>query len=1160
MDSDRLSSICAGLGIAEEDDSGAVIGYTKGEYCLDNLKDLQRYLRRDNPQKRDVFKQICKWNTVSRDLIPLIESYQSDRNLVITAVKILVFLTLPVDPTSYDIAQQIEYLWDLKAVMARNVTVAVIVSLLEDPLDHLESNAFTEEDWKLVQLVLTLFRNLLAIREITSQQKACGSTAQLLQLADTFLELMFEENVMDVILVLTQHVEEDCGFIRQDKLLLLEIFYYVFLGRDPEVVAKSFKKGSQDGELSASVDSLISIMEEESKKRRAVVHSNLDHSGTFSRIFMDGSKTLHKCYPASGPGDMLLKVHNVQRGPQKRIAWDHRNLITPKENLLEHLRNFLEQFLSGGYNVLMQSIRKDTRKEHPSIQNSDIITFFQVVHFVLAFQYHHISISKKACETESPSAALHNQEDSAHFKGDICGPVAETINEEMFNLVICRWRETFEGLKQTNDYKTLSAAGSLMKNMIFMIDLVLKLLPESSGDTQTARVLLYKLFYDQTDQGLTQFLLNLFRSFNMHKQPKSDLSDLLEIVHVIFRLMERLQARGSLRVTKKARRIRKKKAAKHSPEVIQNTETNDTAAIPDPAKQSTEVMQNTETDDMVAIPDPAKQSTEVMQNTETDDMAAIPDPAKQSTEVMQNTETDDMAAIPDPSVVSNEPGKTSCDQAAEDPQINCDATLRPMDPPEQINSDQVVGNDQGTSGSSSDDDDDDELPATSEVDFNVSRLVASFLNNTVVHNLCWLLKHYKTNSVRTNHYILCMLRRICDDLGMAPMLYQLSLLTIFYTILADQKSSRSREHPNIIHFLTKLVREMMKLMKKQPLLFVDILFWKTRKECHCISADALMSDMAGLKMDINALNDNDKSFPNSIADSLGDDEADVVVPHYTESQREEFSDTDDEDNLPQTEQTTKKRKRLRSLFNEETDDGDKSAPVSPGDNSIKVAKRRRSSVFTPEQENMLRNLFEKHKDDRACCRIIAGALDPDKKISPAQVSRKLKQLGLRSNVRKRKTTEKSDPQLSSTDDETLQTLVNRRKRGKGRSLEKDFLPEKSQQEKAKGGLHSDNDTLASLSRLKKKSKLDVMRKSPLEYSFVEKESYTAEDAAHEDFDSPELLDDDIESEPDNAGNTHRSKDSNIESLEDSDNGADNGPPRNIGSKRSLKLIFDDDDD
>jgi hypothetical protein len=43
---------------------------------------------------------------------------------------------------------------------------------------------------------------------------------------------------------------------------------------------------------------------------------------------------------------------------------------------------------------MMQSIRKDIKKEHPSIQNTDIIAFFQVVQFVLAFQYHLISISK----------------------------------------------------------------------------------------------------------------------------------------------------------------------------------------------------------------------------------------------------------------------------------------------------------------------------------------------------------------------------------------------------------------------------------------------------------------------------------------------------------------------------------------------------------------------------------------------------------------------------------------------------------------------------------------------------------------------------------------------------------------------------------------------
>lgn len=52
------------------------------------------------------------------------------------------------------------------------------------------------------------------------------------------------------------------------------------------------------------------------------------------------------------------------------------------------------------------------------------------------------------------------------------------------------------------------------------LNLVLKLLPEDSKESQTARILLYKLFYDQTDQGMTQFLLNLMRSFDSHKQPR----------------------------------------------------------------------------------------------------------------------------------------------------------------------------------------------------------------------------------------------------------------------------------------------------------------------------------------------------------------------------------------------------------------------------------------------------------------------------------------------------------------------------------------------------------------------------------------------------------------------------------------------------------------
>ncbi|XP_028105699.1 uncharacterized protein LOC114304743 isoform X3 [Camellia sinensis] len=78
-----------------------------------------------------------------------------------------------------------------------------------------------------------------------------------------------------------------------------------------------------------------------------------------------------------------------------------------------------------------------------------------------------------------------------------------------------------------NALDTISAAATAIASartqasvQIRMLDLVLKASPEDSNEPQTARILLYKLFYDQTDQGMTQFLLNQIKSFDTHKQAK----------------------------------------------------------------------------------------------------------------------------------------------------------------------------------------------------------------------------------------------------------------------------------------------------------------------------------------------------------------------------------------------------------------------------------------------------------------------------------------------------------------------------------------------------------------------------------------------------------------------------------------------------------------
>ncbi|MBA0806374.1 hypothetical protein Gohar_005828 [Gossypium harknessii] len=850
MDMEGLSSICASLGILEEDETTKQMVYTKGEHCLDALKDLLRFLRRDDPETREVFKQVCRWNIVSKDLIPIIEHCQHDRNLVLNAVKVLVFLSMPIEPSSSDIPQQIEYLWNMKFSLTSSDAVAVIVSLLEGPLENLECELFTEDDWKLVQLVLTLFRNILSIQDISSLQKA----GQFLSLRDRFLELLFRENVMDLIIVITQQIGGSRGYLRQDNLLLLDIFHYIFMGQDPELLVKAHLKRSEEGgDAKACIDGLKSIMEEEAKKRRVsrLQHTNRhsQFSGTFTRFTVGGSTVVVKGNPNYASQNTLLKSHSGHG-----ISTGHGDLPLMRKNILALLHDFVNQFLSGGYNVLMKSVREDIEKEHHTVQKGDIIVFFKVAEFVTSFQYRKCLASK-----------------------------------------------------------------------IRMCNLVLKLFPEDSKEPLTARILLYKLFYDQTDQGMTQFILNQIKMFNSRKQPKSDLADLVEMMHVIMQLMENLQARGLLRVSRKSRKGKKKKAASET--VTKSKQFEDHAAAPDVDGSSV-----------------CERPAEYVGEQES--------PMKVASGLKEDTNTS-------PLVDGLGTSETKMGSPEDVPQVDDNA-------PGHADDDLCCCTDDSS--------DDEQAAAVNEVDFKVSSLISAFANCSFIQNLCWLLKFYRSNSSNTNQYIIGLLRKITDDLELAPMLYQLSLLVTFYDILEEQKLSPSEDHADIVVFITSLVRKMLKKMKHQPLLFIEILFWKTRRECHYINAEYLLHELGHLKKG----NRNQDSVPGntevesseaanewvrrSIADALGEDEADVVIAHDIGHQNGE-----------------------NSLENE----------------SEKIYERNRRFVFNDDMEAKLKDLYEEFKDHPNCSRLIADSLDPSGGVLPAQVSNKLKQLGLKVAPKKR---------------------------------------------------------------------------------------------------------------------------------------------------------------
>ncbi|XP_056158902.1 topoisomerase 1-associated factor 1 isoform X2 [Syzygium oleosum] len=847
---------------------------------------------------------------------------------------------MPIEPTSSDIALQIEYLWDLKSAISMSDTVAVIISLLESPLENLESEVFTEDDWKLVQLVLTLFRNLLAIQDISALQKAAGFATQILSLRDRFLELLFRENVMDLFLLVAQHVGGSSNYLHQDNWLLLEIFYYIFKGQDPELVAKAHLNSLKDAEAKTSLSGLKSIIEEEKDKRRLSriqYGGRYSHfSGTFERFTMDGSKAVLKG-PNSASLDVYSKSDKFCRGPMKKIVWDQGRIPTTTDNILKLLHGFLNQFLSGAYNVLMQSVREDIEREQLNIQRNDVVYFFEAAKFVTSFQYHKFLASKPDAEMGSSLSSCIN-EDSSLFSGDICGPIAASMNESMFLMVISKWRDAFDGLKESKDYKFLSAAGSLLKAMIWTLDLVLKLLPENSREPQTARVLLYKLFYDQTDQGMTHFLLNLVKSFDVHKQPRSDLADLVEVIHTITQLMERLQDRGTLRVTRKSRKRRTGKRV-----------TDKVEAEMDPSADCLMVQNE------IAISSGEK--------------LASGDKCHQDGQLDADSNGGETGIFLDADILEKH-GESTMEQQKTDNNLLCS---RKSDPPHDL------------CYSTGDSSGDEQIVQYDEVDFKVSTVVSAFANNDIIHNLCWLLKFYKSNSINTNHYILSILSRIADDLELSPMLYQLSLLTIFHEILVEQRSSPNKEYTEIVNFLTNLVRKMLRKMKQQPLLFVEVLFWKTRKECHHINAEYLLHEVRKLKKqngygEIGSMQTTGW-VRRSIADALGEDEADVVISHDLGYQKDN-ADSDESPEITSSPIDVDGKEKLECGNSLDHDRG-------------KVSKRKRRLVLSHELDSKIRDLYERFKDEQKCNHLIAEALDPDCKVSPAQVGNKLKQLGLR---------------------------------------------------------------------------------------------------------------------------------------------------------------------
>ena len=107
---------------------------------------------------------------------------------------------------------------------------------------------------------------------------------------------------------------------------------------------------------------------------------------------------------------------------------------------------------------------------------------------------------------------------------------------------------------------------------------------------------------------------------------------------------------------------------------------------------------------------------------------------------------------------------------------------------------------------------------------------------------------------------------------------QLSILQTCYEILSNSNIRNSEQHQFVISFLTKLVRHLFEKLKTSPMLFVDLLFWKSKQDCHCITANYAIHGLkkfsggGGKSISKEAFVQDRRALLNSLGDDDDDDD------------------------------------------------------------------------------------------------------------------------------------------------------------------------------------------------------------------------------------------------------------------------------------------------
>ncbi|XP_031834411.1 circadian regulator timeout [Nomia melanderi] len=794
--STELTATCGALGYYDGHK------YHLDKYCLDVIKDLIKYLRRDD-DSHTVRQFLGQTKILQTDLIKIFIDHSDKLELWDVLLRLIINLTSPVlllyneqiptDKMQHSIYQKlIFYTQEYKVAFIDDRIWTTLSNRLSKIL-KLDTMERGEEKEMMIERILIFIRNVLQVPPDENENRVDNDVT----VHDEVLFALNASGVVDLLLFIASNQSE-----KQYHLQVLEIVSLMLGDQSPSQLATSgLQRSTTEKEKDEAVLLAARQKEKLEKMEKIRKYAGARHShfgGTYvvqnMKAIGENQLLCHKPFQKIEALNFGRTKTRYATPKNKRPMSDPKGERTSTLSVRLFLKEFCVEFLNAAYNPVMKYARScivANQSEH-----SETICYLWTLRFFMEF--------------------------NRHYKFEV-KYVSETISTEMFHFTQ-RQMEQYQEMMLMDRKKiplwsrrlhvALKAYKELLHTLMAMDQ------SADRGVRESSKVIKSNVFYvpEYRETILTQFL-----SFDEVKMSRQYLVDLITTVHIFLKMLSIYCGRSnrSVLVQKKAhkhkRSGKKKTVQKEQPPPRTMEERWDEVS-----PQLSVVMREGAIPEVVPF-DAASdvpiedQKVEAMKKIQkllrTKFLEQAIGLIRASREVWPENDCFGRADI------------TSEEEFLALREIFF-ADLGVEDEPVTQNEDQEENAEHDEDEEEDEEEEDERRTVMVEANFNFTEFIQRFANIKIVKALRILLQQFDKNTDEVNHYVNKMLHRIAWDCKMPGMMFQASMFRVFQRIL----DSKYPGHKELQKFAIFIIRRFIEVAQKNRKAYMELLFWKTTRD------------------------------------------------------------------------------------------------------------------------------------------------------------------------------------------------------------------------------------------------------------------------------------------------------------------------------------------